>query len=171
MRAFAGLHRPAYRRGDGGVYAPLPAAPDADQHAAADVNESRRGATLLLHHDASTGRTLLTGSRSIATAASCTHAHVEEVAPAPAAAPAKYEAGGVQRRLPRPAGVSQSRRCRSSATSIPAHAAAGRPGQGREDRHALAPTAQAAAQPGGRRTPLACCSPAGCFPATIQYAR
>jgi hypothetical protein len=51
VRGVRGLHSPPSRYGDGGGSAPLPAAPDAERHAAAEHQQFGLSAAFLFHRD------------------------------------------------------------------------------------------------------------------------
>ena len=185
-----GLHRPVSRYGDGGGSAPLPAAPDADRHAAAEHQQCGRGAAFLLHRDARPAGPCPAAHDRARTASAAGGAERRGGhAAAPGGAGAEVQGGtrhrrSLSRRRPGAPGCASPRSSRSrSAISTPsacccgssrARAARACPREsGGPPRHAVAAAARSCCAPGGGRAGAwaFCCRGAGCFRAAIRSSR
>ena len=140
-----GLYRPVARHGDSGRPAPLPTAPDAERHAAAEHQQRGLGPALLLHSDARPAGSGAPAHRRAVSAADTGGAQRRGSDTAAVRANSAEVQGGVCHRLRRRAARLGSRRAQGRRYRFRAHAAARRARQGAQepalakagDRHAM----------------------------------
>jgi len=120
-----GLHPPPSRYGDGGGSAPLPAAPDAERHAAAEHQQFGLSAAFLFHRDTRpAGPCPAAHGRAPAAAATGRSERGGDYASAPGGARAQVQ-GGIRYRLRRRAARLRGGRAQGRRYRLRAHAVAG----------------------------------------------